>query len=119
MLFELLTEFGWASVKGSERRERPSNPILVATGYLLAGVAAGVLSVILVPWRLAPRSPLPGASLVLSPLGTGMVMQWLGELWRDRGRSRPALFSFRAGAIFAFGMAIVRFLVVELSWRPF
>jgi hypothetical protein len=53
---------------------------------------------------------------VLSPIGTGIAMHWIGEFWRERGR--PALFSFRAGAIFAFGMALVRFVYLELGWRP-
>jgi hypothetical protein len=49
----------------------------------------------------------------------GIVMHWLGEFWRARGRDTPILFSFRSGAIFAFGMALVRFVYVEMGWRPF
>ena len=43
-------------------------------------------------------------------------MHWIGEFWSDRGRDRPALFAFGAGALFAFGMALVRFAVLELEW---
>ena len=46
-------------------------------------------------------------------------MHSLGEFWRERGRDRPILFSFRAGALFAFGMALVPFVYVGLEWRPF
>jgi hypothetical protein len=49
------------------------------------------------------------------PLGTGVAMHWIGEFWVQRQKDRPALFSFRAGALFAFGMALVRFIYLELG----
>ena len=119
VLFEILASFGWESVKDSTRREREATPILAATGHLLLGAIAGILSLLIVPQRLAPHSPLPGLSLLLSPIGSGIAMHWLGEFWRERGKDRPVLFSFRAGALFAFGMAVVRFVYVGLEWRRF
>jgi len=119
VVFELIAAFGWESLKDSARRERESTPILAGTGHLLLGVFAGVLSLLVVPRRLAPHSPVAGLSLLVSPIGTGITMHWIGEFWRERGKDRPILFSFRAGAIFAFGMALVRFVYVELGWRPF
>ena len=47
-----------------------------------------------------------------------MAVHWIGEFWREHGRDRPTLFSFRAGAILAFGMALVRFVYLELGWSP-
>lgn len=82
------------------------------------GSFAGVLSLLLFSARFFARPQIPGLSLVLSPIATGMAMHWLGELWRSRGREAPALFSFRAGAIFAFGMSVVRFVYLELRWSP-
>jgi hypothetical protein len=117
VLFELAVAFGWESLKDSARRGRESTPVLAATGHLLLGLIAGVLSLFIVPHRLAPRSPLPGLSLVLSPIGTGIAMHWIGEFWREH--DRPVLFSFRAGATVAFGMALVRFVHVGLGWRLF
>jgi hypothetical protein len=117
-LFELLTAFGWESLRNSTRRERDSTPVLAVIGHLLAGLAAGVVSVLIVPRRLALPSPLPGVSLVLSPIGTGLVMQWIGELSHKPRSDRPALFSFQAGAIFAFGMSLIRFVCIEIGWRP-
>ena len=117
VLFELVATLGWESVKDSARRERQATPVLAGTGHLMLGVLAGILSLLIVPRRLAPHSPLPGLSLLASPIATGIAMHWLGEFWRGRGRDRPILFSFRAGAIFAFGMALVRFVYVELGWR--
>jgi hypothetical protein len=37
-------------------------------------------------------------------------MQAIGRRWDDRPEDRPALFSFRAGVLFACAMALVRFL---------
>ena len=82
------------------------------------GSFAGALSLLIFSARFFARPAIPGLSLVLSPIATGAAMHWLGELWRSRGREAPALFSFRAGAIFAFGMAIVRFAYLEFGRSP-
>ena len=119
VIVEFLTALGWESLTDSVGRESKSRPVLAAVGHLLLGLAAGVISLLIFARRLTPHSPLPGLSLLLSPIGTGVAMHWLGEFWRERGRDRPALFSFRAGAIFAFGMALVRFVYLDLGWRPF
>jgi hypothetical protein len=119
VVFEGLAELGWESVKHSARRERHSNPVLAATGHFVMGLFAGVLSLLIFGRRLTPQSNVRGLSLVLSPIGTGIAMHWMGKFWGERGRDRPALFSFRAGAIFAFGMALVRFAYLEMEWRPF
>ena len=68
---------------------------------------------------LVPPGPLPGLSLIVSPLVTGLVMQTIGDMVADRDGDRPVLFSFRAGAIFAFGMALVRFAYLVLEVTPF
>ena len=83
------------------------------------GVIAGVVSLLIFGQRLAPPSPFPGISLVLSPLATGIAMHWIGEFWSEREWDRPALFTFRAGAVFAFGMALVRLVYLELGWPDF
>ena len=119
VVFEFITAFGWESVKHSARRRGESRPVLAGIGHLLLGLSAGALSVWIVPRRLFPQAPWPGVSLVLSPIATGMIMRWIGEWWSARVADRPALFSFRAGAIFAFGMALVRFAFREIDWRMF
>ena len=77
------------------------------------GLIAGLLSLVVLGTRVTPRAVFPGVSLVLSPLVCGLAMHWLGEFWEAREQDRPVLFTFRAGAIFAFGMALVRFLYFE------
>ena len=116
ILVELLTAFGWESLD-SRRPERKARPVLARFGQFLIGVAAGILSVLLFGRRLVPRPLIPGLSLVLSPIVTGIAMDWMGELLSERGKHRPALFSFWAGAVFAFGMALVRFVYLEIGWH--
>lgn len=119
MVSEIVLGLGWDSLAHGMRRERTANPILARIGHFIMGLVAGVLSLLIFSGRVLARPIVPGASLVLSPLVTGIAMRWLGELWRSRGREAPALYSFWSGAIFAFGMALVRFVYLELGWNPF
>ena len=105
---------GWESLKHSLRRERKASPLLAGLGHFLMGLAAGIVSLIVFGRRLTPPSPARGVSLIAAPIGTGAAMHRLGEFWRARGKDRPVLFTFRAGAVFAFGMALVRFVYLEL-----
>src|SRR5262249_3435601 len=116
---EFLVTLGWESLGDSMRPTRRLPPVMTSIGHFLAGLCAGAVSLLVVSRRLSPYSPWPGISLLLAPLGTGLVMHGLGNLWEERGRARPVLFSFRAGAVFAFGMALARFVYIELHWRPF
>jgi hypothetical protein len=113
IVFEIAAEFGRQSVRQSIRTERSANPVLAGIGHLLLGGVAGGLSLLIFGSRLTDYRLFPGVSLLASPLCTGLAMYWLGELWRDRGHDLPTLFTFRAVALFAFGMALVRFLYIQ------
>jgi hypothetical protein len=112
ILFEVLFGVGSESLKHSGRRGGRSHPALAAIGHFLMGMIAGGVSLLLFNERLLAPSAFPGLSLLLSPLGTGAAMHVLGARW-EHDDERPRLFSFRAGAIFAFGMALVRFSYFE------
>jgi hypothetical protein len=119
ILFEIVLGLGWESLKHASRVERKATPVLAGVGHLLMGLIAGVVSLMVFGRRLTPASALPGLSLVAAPIGTGLAMHWLGGLWNEHGRDRPVLFTFRAGAVVAFGMALARFVYLELHWNPF
>lgn len=110
ILFEVLSALGWESVKASVGRERRYPRFVADIGHFGLGLVAGAVSVLVFSWRFIAPGPFPGISLLLSPLGTGLAMHVIGEWWRNRGKEAPPMFSFRGGAIFAFGMALVRFL---------
>lgn len=62
---------------------------------------------------LIAHAPVPGASLLLSPLMTGGMMELYGR-WRSTGgHATSSASTFWGGALFAFGMALVRFLPVR------
>ena len=115
VVFEFFVALGWESLTDSMRPKRQLPPVMASIGHFLAGLCAGAVSLLVMSQRLSPYSPWPGISLLLAPLGTGLMMHGLGNLWEGRGRSRPVLFSFRAGAVFAFGMSLARFMYIE--WR--
>ena len=87
-----------------------------AIGLLLWGALAGGLASVQFPVKIfRGAAPLPGISLVVAPLMAGTAMHWIG-VWRRRsGRKGTALATFGGGALFAFGMAAVRFLMVGLK----
>ena len=112
ILFELIFGVGSESLKDAVRPVRRSHPVLAAIGHFLMGSLAGGISLLIFGERLMARSTVPGLSLLVSPLLTGAAMHVIGARW-EQEEDRPALFSFRAGAVFAFGMALVRYFYFE------
>lgn len=94
---------------GQFRKRSRAHPVLAGIGVLLLGGAAGAVTRLVWPARILPPSPVRGASLFLSPLVTGVVMDRYGT-WREtRGATRSYMATFAGGALFGFGMALVRF----------
>jgi hypothetical protein len=115
IVFELLTTLGWESLKSATHREKDASPALAAIGQFLMGCTAGGVSLLLLRRPVFAWTMFRGVSLVVSLLATGLAMHSLGELWRERGRDRPPLFTFKGGAMFAAGMALVRFMFVDAT----
>ncbi|HJZ95263.1 MAG TPA: hypothetical protein VKE70_02090 [Candidatus Solibacter sp.] len=106
---ELLADIG-------SSRKRPAAPAFPWAWILLTGTAVGTASALIWPRRLLREGTIvPGASLLLAPLLAARVMGVVGERLRDRGITPTALASARGGAVFAFGMALARFLMVALK----
>ena len=112
---ESLVELGLHSIGEPFQRRSRAHPVLSAIGIVLLGAAAGVLASLMWPVRIFQPGPVPGMSLVLSPLITGVVMHRYGEWREDRGQMRSSMATFWGGALFAFSMASVRFLWVGRS----
>ena len=110
---EICFEVGLGSLKEPFQPRSRAHPVFASIGLLLLGGLAGGLASWIFQARLMPPAPLPGASIVLSPLLTGWAMAEFGR-WRER-RGREASFAatFAGGAFFAFGMASVRLLLVR------
>ena len=110
VLFQLLIEVGWETVAHTGRRRKAANWFAAALGFALAGSVVGFVSLFVIPHRLLPPTGVRGASLLLSPLATGLLMRTYGEFRRRRDLPTSNLATFWGGATFAFFMALVRFL---------
>jgi hypothetical protein len=105
-------ELGWFTVRSPFGRREAAPVALALVGLLLIGGAAGGISLWGWPNRLTAPGPLPGASLVISPLVNGLAMDALGRWRAKRGWPPEHVSTFWGGAAFAFGVAIVRFWFV-------
>ena len=114
LVFEVVLGMGFEAMTGAMFPALEARPWFGGVGYFLMGLLSGVVSVIVVRGRLIGPSIVPGLSLIVAPIVTGALMGSIGDVWRRRGGAPPVLFTFRAGAIFAFGMALVRFLYLRV-----
>ena len=114
VLGEFLLEFGFRSMGESFRRRRRPNRFMSGVGVVLLGGLAGVLTSLIWPARMVRPGPLPGISLLASPMVTGVLMARYGKWQQDRGGRRSFVATFWGGAMFAFSMALVRFIWVGL-----
>jgi hypothetical protein len=112
IIIEIVLAFGF-----ERRAEAYGRPLFrhspwLYFGLVLLGGCVGWLISELVPQRILAASSLRGASLVLSPLFAGVVMKWFGD-WREKKGHQPTvLATFWGGAAFAFGAALMRWLIV-------
>ncbi len=89
------------------------NSYLATIGHAVFGLALGGLSLVFFPHRLAHPSKIHGASLIISPVITGALLSWTGALLRKRDKKAMQIESFGYGFVFAFGIALVRFLFAK------
>ena len=83
--------------------------VLAAFGYLVLGLVYGAASVILLPHPLFHPTRIHGASLVISPVITGLIMAQIGLVRRRNDKDVLRVESFGYGFALALGTAIVRF----------
>lgn len=109
---EILLEFGVTSARESLQQRTKAHPVLAGLGVFLLGGIAGLITRLIWPSGVFQPGPVSGLSLLMSPLVTGMIMDRYGEWRESRGSSRSFIATFWGGALFAFGMALVRFVSV-------
>lgn len=109
---ELLADFGLECLGKLLRPRKSLSPVAGTLGLLVIGGLLGVISGSLLPHRLFPLAPVPGASLFLAPIGAGIAMHFFGVWRRIRGGNPTLVATFWGGAAFAFSMALVRWLMV-------
>ena len=110
---EALIEGAWRLLGAHFRQRGRAHPVVAGIGLVLIGGAMGWILWLVVPVRMVTSGGIPSARLVLSPLLAGLVMHYYGRWRESRGAAvcrAPA--TFWGGALFAFGMASARFLLV-------
>jgi hypothetical protein len=110
IVLEALAELGLHSVREPFRRPKPLHPVLAAIGYGIFGAGAGALSLWLLPNLFITVEWLRIANLVITPVAAGGVMVAFGVWRRRRDEELIRLDRFSYGFLFAFAMALVRFI---------
>lgn len=105
IVFEVLLEIGLRPFRGAASR----SPIFAAIGYMALGAGAGAVSLIIFPRLFLTSQGARITNLIVTPLIAGLVMSALGAWKKSRQHELLRLDQFGYGAVFAFGMAIVRF----------
>jgi len=109
---QLLIEIGFEWIAECFHRRATLSTVLAFIAIPLFGGFIGLILSNTFPQRIVPGPTVPGISLLLSPLATGMVMKLFGDWRRSRGHQPTVLATFWGGALFAFSMALVRWLRV-------
>lgn len=91
------------------------SPLLACIGYVFLGAMVGSLSLLLWPHPLVHHSRIPGLSVIISPVLTGLGMSFVGSTKRKQNKKVMQIESFGYGFAFAFGIALVRFLFFFLT----
>jgi hypothetical protein len=115
----IFTGAGEALIEGLARligasfgRTDRQHPVAAGIGLVMMGAALGCMSAVAWPYQVAGNGPLPGISLIVSPLLNGLALEAIGR-WRDRhDKPRTYLSTFWGAATFAFAVAAVRFWLV-------
>ncbi|MDI1227086.1 MAG: hypothetical protein PSY14_05325 [bacterium] len=89
---------------------KPMNPVLTGILWLGCGAVMGAGSLVFFPHSFIHSESLRIANLIVTPLVLGAVMALLGRRRLDNGEEIVPLDKFGNAALFAFGMALVRFL---------
>lgn len=107
-LFELLAELGLRSL--ADTLGRPRNAWLSSIGFLLWGILAGGISLLIFSRSAIHNPQLRLANLVVTPVLVGTGMMLLGRLRERKGQELVRLDRFGYAFLFALSMAAVRYI---------
>jgi|SoiMethySBSTD1v2_1073268.scaffolds.fasta_scaffold473575_1 hypothetical protein len=107
---EVFLEIGFQKLSAAPWARKALNATLAVLMYFGLGLIIGGFSILIFPHSFIRSSRLHGISLIITPLLAGLTMSGIGW-WRERhGKPVIRLDTFAYGFIFAFGVALVRFL---------
>lgn len=112
---ELLIDFGFSALlelgfeKGSKYTPEQEELAFSLFVFLVVGVFFGLLTAVLVPWRILPPGPFKGVSLVVLPLFLGASLDVLGQLRKEKASH---LATWYGGGVLGLGLAAGRLAVL-------
>ena len=112
VICELFLELTLRRFKGTMEPEK-CMPVVAFFGYGILGVFIGGFSLLVFPHPFIGSSRFHGISLFITPLLTGFVMSSMGWLRKRQGKVVLRIDTFSYGFIFAFGMALMRFIAAK------
>jgi hypothetical protein len=107
---EVFLEVAFHNLSGAPWARKALSATLAVIMYFGLGVITGWFSILIFPHSFIRSSRLHGISLIVTPLLAGLTMSGIGWFRERRGKPVLRLDTFAYGFIFAFGMALVRFL---------
>jgi hypothetical protein len=108
ILFETVAEVGFYSLRNTF--ERPRNHILSTIGFFLWGLLAGGISLWPFPHSFVASYSPRLLNLAITPVMAGLLMMAVGRLRERRGQDLVGLDRFGYAYVFAFAMALVRYV---------
>lgn len=105
---EGLFELGLYSVQATRNKER--NPVLAFVGYVIVGIICGFISLLIFKDYFITSKNLMIINLFLSPLIAGGLFVLLDRYRTKKGSEEVQLGKFLYGFIFAFMIALVRYI---------
>ncbi len=112
LISQTLMELGIECAAAYFRRHTTLGTVLGLIFIPLLGALMGLYLSNMIPERILPKPGVPGISLFLSPLVAGLLMKLFGDWRRSRGHEPTIMATFWGGALFAFSMALVRWMRV-------
>jgi hypothetical protein len=106
--FELILELGFHSLADTVRR--PKHPALSIIGFTLWGLMAGGISLWIFPTSHIHDPLFRKLNLIVTPVALGLLMSLIGKIRRGKGQDLVRLDQFGYAFVFAFAMALVRFI---------
>ena len=113
IIFQLVAEIVIAIVEhlfGKKARTYTPNLVVKRVSYLFGGAVIGWISLFIFPHHFINNTPLRVASLVISPLATGLLMGLFGKWRRSYDKLTVDMETFTYGFLLAFSIALIRLI---------
>ena len=107
IVVQLFVEWGFRSL--ADIFQRRTDPVLAVISLALWGFLAGGISLLLLPAFIHDPT-LRIVNLIVTPVALGLVMMLVGKFRLKLGQNLIRLDQFGYAFVFAFAMALVRFI---------